>query len=151
MALPTQTCQSPTVVLGAYPALRETGALGDISADITKLQQALHDIAYSISLAKKTGQTQAAAMLQQQYDSIKAQVDALVQQAQGQEAAPTLFSRIGDFQTWAQQIVSGAGKAISSSVKAVETVAEGTSKLGVVLPLAGLAVAGWFLFGRRRR
>lgn len=139
MAQPVTTRNSQTIVLGAYPTMASdhNDALGDVYADISKLQQALHDLAYSIALAKKTGQTQAAAMLQQQYNSVKAQLDALNRQATAKEAAPSFTSRIGDVQT--------------SVGQGVQTVTKALGGLGISTILLAVGLGGVLLLAKRGR
>lgn len=124
MAQPVQTNNSMTALMGSFPTLQSDDGMGDTQADITRLQAALHDLAYSIGLARQTGQTQAASMLQQQFNTIKAQVDALIRQQGAAEAAPTIFSRIGDYQT-----------SVSQGVQSVTTALGGVGKSALWLAL----------------
>jgi hypothetical protein len=110
------------------------GALEDKAA---LLQKAMHDLAVSIALADRTGQTQAAAMLRQQLAQRSAEYANVVAQIKAKEGGSTIASRIGDVQTTTSNLFG--------------SVSQGVQALGKNLPLLAIAAIGIVaLIGLRR-
>jgi hypothetical protein len=87
-------------VLGAYPATAI--ALGDdgMQADLTRNQQALHDLAVSIAAAHAAGNTQAEAGLRAQFNAVKAIVDeqvAALRSSEGPSSLESAVANVGGF------------------------------------------------------
>lgn len=109
-----------------------SSGLGADQTQLTALQQTLHNLALSIDLAKRTGQTDAAAALQEQYARVAAQVRALTTELYASETPGTIMQTLDRFSTWASDTIA----------KFTGGVAELPGAAGKALPLVALAAIG---------
>jgi hypothetical protein len=107
--------------------------LGDALDDqIVQYQKALHDLAVSMDLARKSGNAAAVEQLRTQFDALSAEVTRLVAQKKGQESPSKLALSLADF-----------GEAVAKNARTFSIVAG--------LGLVAVLVAPTLLAPRRRR
>ena len=116
-----------------------------LQAQITQLQQSLHDLALKLADARANHPGDVPG-LQAQFAATKAQVDALVAQEQIAETPSETTQAIGS-------IFDTVGSVIQSTVQATKDAVSGIGTAGKLLPIAViavLAIGGYFLYRKYR-
>lgn len=81
----------------------------DLQAQITKYQQALHNLAVAIDAAKNSGQLAAAEQLRTQFNALKKETDVLVARQKGIEMPSGLALAVSDWGGTIAKALAGAG------------------------------------------